>query len=482
MSTKTRFTTFSRRSFVEKLGLGVGAALLAPIARSLVREAHGQASDRKIAMFWLAPNGINPYWMFTPAEFIESGVDLNGQEPGEPTVPVLDGPKNYTWPEMFKALEPYRQQMLLIDGLKSHAQVGEDAGHGNGFMALGCTPLTPNPGNPDFFIPGGITFDQHLAKSISSSTVRRSVLIAQSSKPDDEFKSNMFAEDRNKPLPAFQSPTSLYKDLFGDGMAQAAGVGTEAPNNRLLFEGIRYDLSRLESSFAGEEKAKLASYLGAMEAFEKSESLRGSLTCTGGTMPADGKPREASAAIEAMHAMASVALTCGMTNVLGVDIGCGGSHDFGPNMERLLIGTPLAGLEGTSLADVGHLQREVQGPVNTILYQWLSGMIAQTIEAMKAIPSGSGNLFDTSLTLLTSDNAEAHHSQHARWPLALIGNVGGRLKADGRYIRYPGGDSARALVDMFSAIGAAFGVPDTGFATTPLMPEFTKGPLELLMP
>ncbi|MDX2050956.1 MAG: fibro-slime domain-containing protein [Polyangiaceae bacterium] len=129
----------------------------------------------------------------------------------------------------------------MIDGLKSHTQVGEDAGHGNGFMTLGCTPLTPAPGSPDFFIPGGITFAQHLAKTISSSTVRRSVLIAQGSKPDDEFKSNMFAEDRNKPLPAFQSPTSLYKDLFGDGMAQAAGVGTEAPNNRLLFDGVPHN-------------------------------------------------------------------------------------------------------------------------------------------------------------------------------------------------------------------------------------------------
>jgi len=51
----------SRRSFLEKLSLGVGSLLLAPIAESLISQAHGQglaASELCSAWWALAFIGI----------------------------------------------------------------------------------------------------------------------------------------------------------------------------------------------------------------------------------------------------------------------------------------------------------------------------------------------------------------------------------------------------------------------------------------
>src|SRR5688500_2245171 len=110
----------SRRSFLEKLGLGLGATLLSPIAQTLVNEARGQDVDRKIFGVWLVANGRQFDWNVPPRE-------VTG--PHGFTTPVLDGPTSYTWPAMLGALAPYRNLMLLIDGLFNCYKGTFDGGH-----------------------------------------------------------------------------------------------------------------------------------------------------------------------------------------------------------------------------------------------------------------------------------------------------------------------------------------------------------------
>ncbi len=450
--------SFSRRSFVQKLGLGMGAGLLAPLAKNLVSEAQGQATQRKIAMFWFACNGINPYWVFTPPEFAEDLTKVEGQQEVDLAKNTsLISSANYKLPPAFQPFEPFRNQVLMLEGLFAHPRKAEDGGHGLGYMALNCVPGL----DPDHLIPGGITYDQHLAKTISADTPRRSVLIGISSFGDKDMKDNMFAEGPGKSVAAFQNPVLLFKDLFGDAMAQAGGVGTPSVKNRLLFDGLRYDIARLEGSFAGEEKQKLANYLKTLEDYEKSLAAIGSLSCSGGTAPTLGPSGDPVDVLESLNALASIAITCGMTNVMGVDIGCSDSHHYGPDLHKLLVGTPLENTEKTSLADVGHLEAPVYGPVITKTYQWMGGMVVQTLQALQALPSGSGTLADNCVAMLSSDNGESHHSGHDHWPLFLVGKAGG-LKLDGRYLRYPAAEE-RALMDVYSALGVGFGVPDTGF-------------------
>lgn len=475
-----RSVAFSRRSFVEKMGLGMGAALLAPLASNLIREAQGQDAPRKLAMFWMACNGINPYWVFTPKEFAEPTPE-NQQEPGSPSNSTLISASSteYTLPAAFKPLEAsYRNQLVMVDGLRNHPRKGEDGGHGLGYMALSCVPGS----DPDNVTAGGITYDQHLANTIGSGTPRKSVLIGVSSHVDKDMKPMLFAGGANQPIDSFQSPALLYKDLFGTAMVQASGMGTPSVKNRLIFEGLRYDLDRLKVNFAGEERAKLDKYLAVVEAQEKSLNAAAGLTCTGGTAPTAGAAGEPVAGLEALNAMASIALTCGMTNVMGVDIGCGDSHDFGPDLAKLLVGTPLDGTDGTSLGDVGHMDQPINGPVISGVYAWMSGMVAATLDALKTIPSGNGTLFDNALAMLVSDNGETHHSRHLRMPFVLVGKAGG-LKLDGRYIRYPG-SAEIGFQDALLAMGQGLGAPSNGFGVHADGQGFmvpSKGPLPELL-
>ncbi len=288
------------------------------------------------------------------------------------------------------------------------------------------------------------------------------------------MKSHMFGTAANQSVPAFQSPVELFRDLFPNMPAPVTMGSTPSSRNRVIFDGLRYDIARLEKEFAAPEKDKLAAYLGIVEEYEKRLQGASNLSCNGGTAPTLTQTGDPVDVMVGLNALASIAVVCGMTNVMGVDIGCRDSHDFGPNLQSILRAS-VKGVEGTSLADVGHQDAPVNGPVITDTYAWISGMVAKTLDSLKAIPQGNGTVFDSTVAMITSDNGETHHSGQGRWPLVLVGGKPGGLNLDGRYLRYPS-DPAHSLADVYLSIGQGFGVPAGDFAkgTDGLGPNYGK--------
>jgi len=473
-TTIRRSVMFSRRSFVEKLGLGMGAALLAPLAKNFISEAQGQATDRKIAVFTTVANGMNPYWTVTPPEFMESNADKGNVEPGGPSQPVSMG-RNFTVPDSFLPFKPYQDRMLIMDGLVSHPQKGEDGGHGLGFLMYTQVPGT----DVNHFIPGGISLDQALGKTLSAGAPRTALLIGRGAKAGD-FKNKMFASSRGTSIPAFQNPSAFFTDLFGTGMAQASGMmpSSNPAKGRVLFDALKHDITRLQTSFAGSEKAKLDNYLKVIEDHEKSIQATANLNCSGGTAP--GATTDDAQALVSLHAIASVALVCGMSNVMFMDVGCGDAHEDMPALDSIFadgtyFGADAPRLKGllaqgeSGFSGIGHDPYAVGGEVLKATHQFIGKLMASTIESLKG-----ATLYDNSLSLFTSDNGGTHHSVHSRFPMVIVGNAGGKFKAaDNRFMRHP--DKSRSLLDLWTTIGTAFGASMDGFGLEPLEREFTKG-------
>lgn len=175
----------NRRSFLERLGLGVGATMLGPIADRLVSEARGATPTRKRVMFVLIPNGMNPVLSFTPNEFKDKYARISDARNYTEWTPVMNAPKTFTWPEAFKTLEPYRDRSLLIDGLGlDYGEPANPSGtHGAGFFALSCSKAPPNTTKLDTVQhnpPTGPTIDQFIAERIGQSSVHKSCSTASS--------------------------------------------------------------------------------------------------------------------------------------------------------------------------------------------------------------------------------------------------------------------------------------------------------------
>lgn len=472
--TTSRAPVFLRRTFLERLGLGVGAAILSPIAQTLVKEARGQTSTRKIAVFVLHAHGMNYDFSFTPPEFKRPDDKAH-------TWAVLDGPKNYTWPGMLKTLERHRSRMLLLDGLANQPRSGV-SGHSAGYSALSCFAAPNGAANDGGGLPGGVTIDQFIGQKIGMSTRRRSVLFGASKHRDAQI-ARIFAGARGKPEPHFQSPALLFNDLFGTIVTDASGVNRGAAKQRVLLDTMRADIKRLQGAFAGAERQKLDHYLGAIEDFERREKAAAGITCkvpfaapgTAGAPPTTTVEDR----LESMNEMAILALACGLTNVVGISVGTGNSHNNFPDFGRIGKGTPWEKVFAAG-HDIGHQVPAVQGPVMDLIHNFNGGLIARMLEALAKIEVGDATLADNSVMLYTSDNAEEHHATHRRWPAVLIGTAGGKIRADGRFIRYPrkGTTGSRSMADLFCTIATAVGAPTNEFGKGGNEP--VQGPLELL--
>jgi hypothetical protein len=109
------------------------------------------------------------------------------------------------------------------------------------------------------------------------------------------------------------------------------------------------------------------------------------------------------------------------------------------------------------------------------------GLLARMADALSAIKEGAGTMFDSTVMLYTSDNGEQHHSDKGRWPLVLLGDAGGKLRVDGRFLRFPqrGQSGNRSMADLFCSIATACGVPTDAFGKGGNEP--VRGPIESLM-
>jgi hypothetical protein len=477
----------SRRTFIEKLGLGAGAVILSPIAQALVSEARGQVVDRKIAYFMLVGNGIHPDWNFTPKELLPPGVGSEGTQ-FDVKSPLLDGPTSFTLPPMFKAMEAYRSRMLLIDGLANKIP---EPSHSTNFAALSCVCLDGR--NAEDAPPGGITIDQYLANGkLGASTPRKSILVGISTAktPTATGTYGIFAAGKNMPVPQYQSANALFMDVFGKVVTAAPATGgMPGPNlaamrQRLLFDGLRGDIARLQGAVAGTERQKLDTYLAAIADYEKNQQGIAAVAASCGS---PGATPAATLGVEdsllSMTALASLALTCGITNVVGVSCGCGPSHDTFPELPKLTAALQSMGVTFAkgSWSGVGHEMQPVRQPAMDAVYNWLGGMMARTIDALSKIKVGDKTLWDNSVFVFTSENGEEHHAKYQRWPVAVFGNAGGKLKADGRFLRFParGSKGYRSLGDFYCSIATAVGIPTNDFGKGGVEP--VVGPLELIM-
>jgi hypothetical protein len=461
----------SRRRFLRQVGLGIGAGVLGPVLDGLVAEAQGQPLGRKRALFVVTGNGLRGD-NFTPK--------------GVSDVPS-SGVSGFAWPAMLKALEPHRSRMLLIDGLAN--QTRNIYGHTGGFGALSCVePLGrgAEAGGP----PGGPTIDQVIAAHVGARTRLRSVLYGITQNPRGPTLANVFGSGANKPEPHILSPRLLFNRVF-EGIGADAALDVAPLKRRVVMDALREDLRRAQAALAGAERQKLDDYLSVIEEMEgrRAAMATAQASCRPAALTSDSKEdwkygaqRPCEDILTEMHEMGTAALACGITNVVGVSFGTGHSHNFFPRLYKLATLVPREYWDGKSNYIDGALHNNAhQFHQMNVIHNFNAGLIARTIEVLSRIKEGDGTAWDNTVFVYLSENGDAHHAERRRWPIVVGGIAGGKLKADGRFLKYPRKPARgyRSLADLYVTLATALGVPATGFGKGGLEP--TQGPLSELL-
>lgn len=456
------FATPSRRAFFRGATLGTGSVLLAPFVEGL---SAAQASSPKRFVFVVEGNGFNPLHAqplgiprkkhahgHTANDTLED-LPLAGQDLPDPIAP----------------LEPLKERLTILQGLSGRICGG---GHSCNYGALGSFPSKAGI--------AGETIDLALARAHPS--IFPQVGLGISDKPDHTVIYNISALGPDKPAPVRCRPDLAYDELFG--AAAAGGAAQEKFRNRgNLLDFMADDVKRVTNRLDAAEREKLGHYLNAYECLGDRQSrlneIGGRLREQGPVVTDKFRSEVEADRLDAMFDIGAASLICGLTNVLTIASGCGDPY-FSVTWKG--IGIPLG------KHAIGHgrgLDDRTADQLTTEIRRFHMEQIVRLAERLRSVPEGAGTMLDNTVIVYLSDAAEAHHSRCWDWPMLVIGDLGGRLKTNGRFLCFPkyGADGHKTTANFYLTLLEAAGAPRDSFGMSdPALKDIdTRGPISELL-
>jgi len=444
--------TINRRSLLKGVTLGAGAIVLQPVLRSLAAQAAGESSPCRIVFFiegnGMSPDHIQPQGLERPDKGSDKLIDQSLAK--------------YTLPDCIAGLTPFKDRVTIIQGL-SH-KIASGRGHSPEYGSLGCYSGALGP--------VGQTIDAALASHLPS--VISHLGLALTPSPDQIVDYSISVTSKGKPLPFHCQPELAFQSLFGSA---AGGEAAKIPFLRKnLMDYMSADIRRVQSQLAGPECESLDRYLEAYESMrERHDGIVGMRDRLRANMPNPDKfksPAETDR-LEAQCDMAVGALLSGLTNVVTISACAGNKYMEWKNLGISLRTNAIGHGGGENGKTSDELLREIR--------KFHVERIAALAKKLDAVKEGSGTVLDNTLIVYMSDYGDRHHPSYLQWPVVLLGNLGGRLKTNGRFLEYPsyGKPRHRTIGTFYTALLHAIGDRREQFGNIDLAidRESTTGPL-----
>ncbi len=409
----------ARRTFLRGLaGTAVALPLLDSMIPAMVRAAESKAPVR--LGFAYVPNGI---------------INLKGE-----WKPTATG-AGFEFASTMKALEPYRDHLLVFSGLTQNG--GRALGDGPGDHArAGATWLTGvHPKKTEGAdIHSGISVDQIAAREFGKQTQISSLEIGLEaaglaggcdSGYSCAYTNTVSWRSPTTPLPVEVNPRAVFERLFGDGQSTdpAARLARMKEDSSIL-DFMMEDVSRMKTGLGSRDKNKLSEYLDAIRDIERRIQLAEAQNANFKMPLMDkpvGIPDDFSEHARLMIDLQVIAFQADLTRVGTFMIAREGS-----NRSYKQIEVP----DGHH--SVTHHQNDPDKIEKTIkINEFHVKTFAYFVEKMKNTPDGDGNLLDHSMLLYGSSISDGNKHTHDDLPLVLVGGANGQIKG-GRHLAYPG--------------------------------------------
>ena len=452
----------NRRKMLKGLSLGAGSLLLSPMVRRLVANAEGEAHPPRF-VFVLQSNG------FDAVQACPQGIPFQKYKDRE-RFETFDLAQ-HTLPKGLAPLEPLKDRVTILQGLSGRCTGGGHSIHGG---ALGLYRTSGANKSPQ-----GITIDYRLGQVIPGILPWIGVGMASGAR---DALMNFTARGPHKSLPIILNPEKAYNAFF----SVVAGGEREKSFHlkRNLLDYMVGDVKKTRralGSLAGEE---LDAYLEAYDQLARRQYrlLENRDTLSRSAPELDGRfeSEVATTRLEAQFELAASALIGGLSNV--ATITCAASE---------INAQPYKGIGVTeSNHTFGHMGGNRPGARGIPFYEktrgWLFGLIADMAKRLETTPEGDGNMLDNTVIVYMSDAPDTHHSTGYEWPLAIVGNLRGKMNLGGRYISYPGYGKPghRTVGSLYTTFLSCVGQPQQTFGRIdPDLDEkaMQTGPLVQLM-
>lgn len=414
------------------LGAAAGSVMFPKISQAALTDPkYNLAGGPKRVIFFLQNQGFEPETCI-PASMKNSG-SLAGVE----------------LPVPIKALEPYRENMHIINGLHGRHT---SPSHSAFFGALGGYR------GSDGVAPSGSTIDYELSK-ILPQTLLPHLCIGMDSLENMRSKptiANLSASGAGSPIFMHSNPNHLYQMLYG-GISQGK-IRSHHDAKSSMLDSIERLTAAKGQSLPFSEKQRYDEFT---KGFNEMNGLRERLNDVSDHLrnfapKVDGEytnPEFETDWHDRLLDLGISALKSGITNVL--TIGSGRGEIFGSWKG---LGVEKQG------HNLGHMKQN-GNPIWNKIRQYNCDMLVKLMEQLESVPEGSGTMMDNTLIVYTSNNADKQHTGGKTWPVILLGNCNGTFKT-GRFTQLQGDRPINAL---YTSILRASGVELDRFNMTDKM-------------
>jgi len=380
-----------------------------------------------------------------------------------------------TFGPIFEALDPFRSQILVLNGLSMQSR---DHGPGGDGHHRGVPHMLTGIEMADESNAGGASVDQKIATAIGMGSKFGSLQFAVRIIYNDTNGRPLWSAPK-RVVPALQDPWDAYKRIFTGVMPTATSgtTGTTATTTTPMAAAPKIDLRRSAMDNALAETAELRTRLSAsdrerLDSYQESlRDIERRLTMTTVSAPGSCTPPTLGGTIDKaaeanypkigklqMDLMVA-ALQCNLTRVASLQ--WGNSND---QCSYSWLGVNSLG------HDLSHNNGNCD-PTNSkkqTVYRWYSEQFAYLLGKLQSIPEGTGTMLDNTVILWASEFSESngHASDKLLW--FLMGNANGYFR-QGRVLSVNG----RSTNDLHTSLCNAFGIADTTFGN----PAYCKGAL-----
>jgi len=353
--------------------------------------------------------------------------------------PAAEG-KAFEFTPTMKALEPFRERMVVLSGL---AQVnGRALGDGAGDHAReGATWLTGvHPRKTEGAgIRAGISADQIAANELGKITQLGSLELGLESPSlaggcdsgySCAYTNTLSWRSPTTPLPVEVNPRMVFERLFGDGdSTDPAARLAVIEEQRSILDYVAGSIDRLETKLGKSDRTKLSEYLEAIRDIErriqKAEQQNAQVNLPIMERPSS-VPEEFDDYARLMMDLQVMAFQTDMTRVITLMLGRAGSNRSYRNI---------------GVSDGHHsITHQQNDPVKINNVAKIDAHLVKTfaylLDKMKSTPDGDGNLLDHSMIVYGSSLSDANAHTHHDLPIVLVGGGAGQIKG-GRHVRYP---------------------------------------------
>jgi len=452
----------NRRQMLKGLSLGAGSMLLSPMIQRVMANAEGKERPPRF-VFVLQSNGFDavqacpesiPFQKYADREKFES-IDL----------------AQHKLPKGLAALEPLKSKTTIVQGLSGRCTGG---GHSTWGGSLGQYRISGANLSPQ-----NVTIDYQLGQAIPGILPWIGVGMASGAR---DALMNITARAAHKTMPIILNPEKAYNSFF------SVAAGGEREKNfhlkRNLLDYMVGDVKKTRKALGALGGEELDAYLAAYDqlAARQYQLLANKEVLKKSAPKMDDRVTStvATKRLEAQFELAGSALIGGLSNV--ATLTCAATEI---NAQPYLgIGVDLS---NHGFGHMGGNKRDAKGvPYYEKTRGWLFSLIAKLAQRLEKTPEGDGNMLDNTIIVYMSDAPDTHHSTGYEWPLAIVGNLKGKMNLGGRYINFPGyGKSGHHTVGaLYTTFLNCVGQPQQTFGR--LDPDLDEkvmqtGPLAQLM-